>query len=207
MAQVIVGGPREFNALVYGQKHPGTLQFLETQLYQPSPMLNDMGQRFFADSAEIFERFNGADAQRIAQAAIRKVKAIFQPNTVRSLWDLADLQNANPVMQRWIMAQPDIRQAYHEQRLDGYSDSYVDMHPGQVGADHYDWRRVHNGLYVEQDHADYDWKHTQYFEDLLEGDRELTLEEKVDILSTWDVVQMHLQAAKDDPTSPFGGKL
>jgi hypothetical protein len=58
-----------------------------------------------------------------------------------------------------------------------------------------------------ENNEDYDWQCTQYFDELVEGDRELTLEEKVDILTTWDALQMYFNAGKDDPTSPFGGKL
>lgn len=208
MAQVIVGGPREFDALIYGRPHPGTLNYLQSQLEQPSPMLTDMARQFFANSQELYERFHGAEAQRLAEAAVRKVKGIFQPNTVRSLWDLADLQQAPLVMQRWIMAMPEVREMYHQQRVDGFADTYVDVEPGQVAHNHYDWRRVNDGLVVEvADHSDYDWVHRQFYEELHEGDRDLTLEEKVDILNTWDAIQMYLRAGKDDPTSPVGGKL
>lgn len=207
MAQVFIGGDNEFNALVYGEKHPATIQYLQTQLYQPSVQLTAASQQFFADSQDLFERFNSAEALSLAQAAIRKVKGVFQPNSIRPLWELSELQNAPLVMQRWIMAQPDIRQAYHAQRLDGYADTYVDMHPGACGSAHYDWRRVNEGVLQPVDHPDYDWQHTEYFDDLVEGDRHLSLEEKVDILSTWDMVQAFYRQGKDDPTSPFGGKL
>ena len=47
------------------------------------------------------------------------------------------------------MAQPDIRSLYHKGHCDGYSDTYVDMEPGLVGEQHYDYRRVMDGVVEE----------------------------------------------------------
>ncbi len=94
---------------------------------------------------------------------------------------------------------------YHEQRCDGYSESYVDRFPGQVGENHYDYRRVMHGMV--QDDQEHDWKSTFYLDELFEGDRELNFDEQVDILNTWDVVRSYLSKGQDDPTSQFGNML
>lgn len=208
MVQVVFGGANEFNALLYGQQHPGTLNYFENQqaqIAQMSETLTEAGKRFYANSQELYERFQGAEALRHAQAAIRKVGSVFQLDTVRDLWELGAIQNAPLTMQRWIMAQPDVREAFHNQRCDGFSDTYVDMHPGKIGRDHYDFRRVMNGM-VEDD-EEHGYKVTFYLDELSEGDRELTLEEKVDVLSTWDIVRSLVKTGKDDPTSAYGGQL
>lgn len=209
MAQVIIGGSDVFNLLAYGRKNPATVAYLEQQVQAPSQYLTEMGQRFFADSQQIFDRLHSAEALRAAEAAVSKVRAIWQPDSIRPLTELYGLQNAPLVMQRWIMANPLVRQAYHQQRLDGFADTYVDMHPDSLGRDHYDWRRVHDGLLVETpENPHYDWEMSHFVSDeLLEGDEELSLEKKVDILTTWDFVEAYYRQGKDDPTSPVGGKL
>lgn len=208
MAQLIIGGRREVDALMYGPQHPGTQQFLETQLSQPSQILTDTGRQFFADLQVHYDYFHGAEAQRLAELAISKVKGLFQPNSIRSLWDLADLQQAPIAMQRWIMAEPTIRQAYHLQRLDGYSGTYEDLHPGQVGAQHHDWRMVNHGLVqIAPAQTGHDWEVSFFLDPLAEDDRELSLDEKVNIMSTWEAMKQHFLTGKDDPTSPVGGKL
>jgi hypothetical protein len=205
MVQVVIGGNTEFNALVYGQKNPGTISFLEQEAFTISPQLTHAGQEFFANQAMLFEQYNGAEALRLANAAVRKVQAIFQPNSIRNLWELGAIQNAPLVMQRWIMAEPTVRKMYHEQRCDGYAETYVDMHPGFVGREHYDWRQVQHGLVQTEDE---DAPMVSFFFDELEqGDRELTLEEKMDIVSTWDVVRSMLKPGGEDPTSVFGTQL
>ena len=205
MVQVVVGGNTEFNALVYGHKNPGTISYLEQQSFTLSPHLTAAGQAFFANQSQLYEQFNGAEAQRLAAAAVRKVAAIFQPNSIRPLYTLADIQNAPLVMQRWIMAEPTVRDLYHQQRCDGYAESYVDMQPAFVGREHYDYRMVTHGL-IQTENEDEPLARF-FFDDLAEGDRELTLDEKTDIVSTWDIVKNMVKAGKEDPTSVFGTQL
>ncbi len=205
MVQVVVGGTTEFNALVYGQKNPGTISYLEQQSFTVSPHLTAAGQAFFANQADLYEQYNGAEALRLAAAAVRKVASIFQPNSIRPLYTLGELQNAPLALQRWIMAEPTVRELYHQQRCDGYSESYVDMHPGFVGREHYDWRMVQHGLIQTEDEEEPMARF--FFDDLVEGDRELTLDEKTDIVTTWDIVKNMVKTNQEDPTSAFGGQL
>lgn len=208
MVQVVFGGAQDFDALLYGERHPGTMQYLQNQVnsvMEMSRTLTDAGRQFFSTAQDLYDKFNSAEAMRLARAAVRRVGSIFQRDEIRSIWELGQLQNAPLTMQRWIMAEPTVRRMYHEQRCDGYSDTYVDNHPGQIGRDHYDYRRVMDGILVDSE--EHDWKATVYFDDLLEGDRELTLDEKIDILSTWDVVASMMKEGSEDPTSAFGNKL
>lgn len=208
MIQVDFGGVSDFDALMYGQKHQGTLNFLQNniqQLAQMSHTLTDAGRQFFAGAAQRFEELNSAEAMRLARAAVRRAGSVFQRDEIRSMWELPQIQNAPLTMQRWIMAEPTVRQMYQEQRCDGYSETYVDMHPGAIGADHYDYRRVTNGIIVDDE--EHGWKATIYLDELIEGDRDLTLDEKVDILTTWDIVSSLMKEGSEDPTSSWGGKL
>jgi hypothetical protein len=107
-------------------------------------------------------------------------------------------------MQRWIMAEPTVRELYHDQRCDGFSDTYVDMEPGKVGEEHYDWRRVMSGV-VRYDDDTVVAKF--YMDDLREGDRELDSWEKISIVGSWEVLKIAVSQMNEDPTSVFGDKL
>ena len=52
-----------------------------------------------------------------------------------------------------------------------------------------------------------DWKTSFYLDEIHEGDRELTFEEQIDIISTWDAVKAFMARGKDDPTSQFANML
>lgn len=149
--QVSYGDSNEFNALAFGQKHPGTLAFLENQVSNFSQTLTDAGRNFFSNARDVFDRFNGEAAMRLARAAVRKASSLFQRDEIRSIWDMGQMQQAPLTMQRWIMANPVVRQMFQDQRCDGYADTYVDMFPGTIGESHYDYRRAMNGLLVDDE--------------------------------------------------------
>lgn len=208
MVQVSYGGVADFNALMYGPKHPGTMQFLQNQVQQISDFsttLTDAGRGFVANARRLYDELHSDEALRLARAAVRRIGNVFQRDEIKSIWELAQLQNAPLTMQRWIMAEPTVRELYHQQRCDGYSDTYVDMYPGEVKDAHYDYRRVMNGVVTED--SDGASKFTIFLDELVEGDRELTFDEKIDILNTWDIVSSLIKEGSDDPTSPWGGKL
>lgn len=205
MVHVVMGGSQDFNNLVYGQVHPGTMNFLEQQLTNISTSLTDAGKNFFSNTQQLFDQFHGSEAMRLARASVRKVSSIFQRDEIRSIWDLGKMQNAPLTMQRYIMAEPTVREMYQKQRCDGYSATYQDMYPGAIGDNHYDYRRVMDGLVVETDEGD--TKCTFYFDDLVEGDRRLSLDEVIEIRSTWDFVKEMMQNGKRDPTSAFDNSL
>ncbi len=203
--EVIDGGPDMFNMLSYREKHPSTLAFIQSQFENISHTLTEAGKQFYNGMQSVFDSANSSEAMRKARLAMQKVANAFQPDIIRSIFELNDLQSAQYTMQRWIMSEPTLRQMYHEQRCDGYSESYVDRFPGQVGENHYDYRRVMYGMV--QDDQEHDWKSTFYLDELFEGDRELNFDEQVDILNTWDVVRSYLSKGQDDPTSQFGNML
>lgn len=205
---IIEGGPHEFGALAFGEVHPATLNFLESQAYNLSHALNDAGRRFMQRGQQIFEQFNGMEAIRRTKAALRSIQHAFQPDSIRYLDNIASMQQAPVAMQRWIMACPVVREHYHQNRCDGYSDTYVDMEPGSIGANHTDWQKVMNGLLLPHDveGQEADWKCTTYFH-TDEGDVRLTLTDQIDILSTWDAIKSMMGPGKEDPTSPYCDKM
>jgi len=203
---VSYGGDDEFRAFVYGQnKDPRTLNYLENQLSNISQTLTSAGMNFFADARSIYDRFNGSEAMRLARAAINKAGSVFQTNIIRAIWESSEFQNAPLCMQRYIIAEPSVRKLFNEQRIDGYSDTYVDMHPGTIGESHYDYRQVMNGIVtIDEDGLEL----TRFFPDeLLEGDRELDLSEKADILNSWKHVASLMKFGDRDATSVWNNKL
>lgn len=206
MARIHDGGSMGFNAAIYGMPHPGTQAFLQQQFENTSVALTDAGKRFMDGARDIYERVSGSQAMRALRASGRKIKSMWQSDTIRALVNIGELQHAPLSMQRYVMAQPDIRHLYHQQRCDGYSGTYVDMHPNDIGENHYDYRRVTNGLFIEQ--PDGELVAVTYFEDLYEGDRELLLEEQVDIFElTWSAVRNAVRAGREDPTSKHNAEL
>lgn len=209
MALVITGDAGVFNALVYGQeRHPGTMAYLNQQMQSFQGALTDFGKQFASAAQATFEAFNGADAIRAARAAIRRFDSLFLPDRIQYLGNIGHIQNAPLAMQRWIMAQDDLRKLYHEQRVDGYSDTYIDHYWNRRNFEHYDWRLIHNGQAMEVKTEDFDGHVYHHFlAEVEDGDRALTHDEQVDILNTHDVVKAIVQIGQEDPTSKCGNKM
>jgi hypothetical protein len=205
MLNIVYGGADAFDAVLYGEKNPVNVEYFRSQVNNVSTTLTDIGKQFFANSNALFEQFHGSDAMRLAKAAVRTAKGLFTPNVVCSIFDIGGFQQAPLVMQRWIMANPVVRETYHKQACDGYSGTYVDMHPDDVGEKHYDYRRVMDN--VVQDDDEGGWFTKSYIEELIVGDRDLLIREKSDILSTWQIVEMFMKAGLEDPTSASNNSL
>lgn len=205
MARVISGGVDEFNALAFGRPHQNSLAFINDYTQRMSQQLSDAGKQWINAGEGVFKWLSESEAARLARAVYRKVQGFWETENIRPLVTVDALQSATMTMQRWVMAEPTLRELYHQQRADGYSTSYVDPYKGKVGEDHYDWRRVHDHLIVETPEGG--WQATSYLEDLLPDDKDLELHEQMDILQTWRAIHAHLKAGRDDPTSIYGDSL
>lgn len=206
-ANVIHGGDVDSLHYAMFEDHPQNQFYLVNQLNNFSHSLNEVGRKFMEETKTIYERLNNSEAIRAAKNAARKISGILHPNTIMYMGDINMLRNAQPIMQRYIMAQPDVRNLYHRQLCDGYSDTYVDYQPNIVGRDHYDYQRVVNDVIREfETEEGISWKIESFTDDdhFLEG--ELSFSQKSDILSTWDIIEMFL-GRKEDITNIWGGDI
>lgn len=209
MATIVEGDIGTFDAFVYGLPHPGTVEFIRTQMTAPSRLLEQASSSFQRNLQSMYESFAGDDTIRRIKALTRTVHHMWDRDNVSYLESMGELQQAKPTMQRFIMASPYVRKLYNAQKIEGYSGSYVDVYAGDVGRDHCDYRRVMSGVVEEFETEDGEtsWKAMTWFDDPVEGDLNLTLSEKVDIIETWDVVKAHILRKREDPTSPYNASL
>lgn len=204
---VIQGGAVEsFDHLLYPEHSERDREYFRDQVYRAFDGLTERGREFMARAKETFERYHDGSMVRKARQLLRSVKNIMKPNTVQYLETKEDIQQAPPAMQRYIMACPDIRKSFQKQRIDGYSGTYYDAYPGKIGINHYDWRRARNGMLEfvkDEETGEENFQFTTYLDELLEGDRELDLDEKNDIEYTWDNV-LALKSKGIDGTDSSG---
>lgn len=194
--------------VMFGLPHPGTIRYLENQMQslQQNAQAYGLPQSFVDTAYESFHQFASSEALERAKAIVEQYTGDTLHH-ISCLNTLAQLQTAPINMQRWIMANPYIREQYHANRLDGYSDSYVDDAPGMIGDNHYDYRRVMDGVFVfNEDLEDKeDWSFSTYYEDIHNYDTdELDLTEQLQILRTWEALEHFVRNTDDDPTDPTG---
>lgn len=210
MAHFHDAGSMTFDALVYGRPHAGTLDFLQRQFETPTNRLTQYGQQFMQGAHEMFERISSSRAIEAMRQAARSINSVWDLDEIRPLTLLSEFQYAPPSLQRFIMAEPTVRQMYLDQTIEGYTDSYVDMQPNATGDHHYDYQRAMNGLVVENESDapdDSEWSATTYFGEIHEDDNELSLSEQVDIQYNWQWLRRHLAARGEDPTSRYSARM
>lgn len=218
MVRLVTGGAAEFNALVYQERHPGTLQYLSGQfqdlMARGGQLFTEAGQRFMQQAYDIHEKLVGENALERARALARAVTNVFDPDSIRAIWKLDELQAANPRTQRFIMADPVVRAKYHRQEIDGYSGTYTDINPSVIGDQHADYRRMENGILRQTQTTNkdgevvHDWHIVHYYEgELEEGERDLDVSEVADVDTMRDAVKAYLAEGMRDPTNALGGNL
>ena len=216
MVAVVVGGDAEFAALCLPEQHVNTTRFLEQQFQTVNQMVggvSDYAREFYHKAQSLYEQFNGSEAIRHARAVVRLAGGIFQRDQIVPMAKIEEFQCASLRQQRYLMAEPNLRELFHAQGCDGWSNTYVDLDPGLVGVNHYDWRRVYNGLaqpVVETDAEGvetHNWSSTTYFETLRDGDRDLTNVEQASMFSCHQVLKLLIKAGGEDPSSIFATLL
>ena len=203
-ANVISGNSLEFDALLYPRQHQNTLNFIKESIINIPKSLLESGTGIFQNAIKKYEEMNSTATMMRVMNALKSISNMKNENVIYPILNIENSQQATITMQRWIMAEPTIRGLYHEQRCDGFSDTYVDNEPDSIGENHYDYRRVMSGVVL------YDDPKTMtkfYMDELKEGDRELTPFEKITIVNSWEIIKNAALAMKEDPTDPYGGSL
>ena len=207
MSTYSFGAADAFDAFVYGAPHPNTISSIQGQLTQMSQNVVGAGLAFMQKAQDAFNYFNSSAAFQFVRSVLQSATetGVVETTRVMPLLNLLDLQGASLTMQRWIMANPTVRALYYQQRCDGYADTYVDAHPGDIGKLHHDYRRVMDGMLEFDDKGE--WVITHYLDVLGEDEAPLPFLSKVDILRTWQASDLLLAISKDDLTSKEGGTL
>jgi len=194
---ILADDPRSFNYLALPEVPSSVVGYINDNIANISTRLTDAGRSFMQSASEQYALINNSAAINAARMVLRKTVGKRQPNAIYEMDTIEEVRNAQGIMQRYMMAEPSIRKAYHNQRIDGYSDSYIDNFPLAFADSHYDYRRVMDGMIViNNDH----WVMNSYIHDTLDGEvDELTLDNKVDIINTWELARICLEAG-EDPT-------
>ena len=196
-----------FSHFMFGEQNPLTSNYLYDRLGSIGSSLTNIGSKFINESKAIYDKINDPALLYKAKAALFNTQHIFNERAVTHLASATEIQQANFNMQRWIMAQPDLRIKYHNQQCDGYATTYVDNEPGCVGDAHRDYRLVMHEI-VQEDNGGNMFVN-YYPDETVEGDVTLSLMDKSNILSTWEVLATFAKAGNGvtDPTDIFNSEM
>lgn len=197
--QITYGDPDTFAAMTYGAVSNRMFDYVANEFARAQQFVTAGSAQMLQVAQQNFEEFQNSDTFRLARAALHRGMAMWGRNEIQAVREVWRLQHAPIVMHRWVMANPTIRNLYHKQQCDGYSEHYVDMQPGVVGELHDDWRRVNDGFLVEEQGELF---FANYSTDDEHDEDRLSFEQQVDILTSWDTVEIAVDQ-NADPTSKF----
>lgn len=209
MARVLYGDSQDFNIMAFGMPNMNTVRDLYSHIQSiDRSMYRDTS--FIDKTMAMFDMYNGSDALLRARSLLANTDVIVNVNQIRYIPDLVGIQTAPLMMQQYIMANPTIREMYHKNLCDGYSDTYIDVHPDDIGDTHYDYQKVMDGLVYEENVGTEEEPiyrtMINIYPDIAIEDR-LLPEEQIDLYNTWEMLEAYLKAGDDDPTSPYGCTL
>lgn len=209
MANLRSGGLMGFDALSSVPPPPSTVEYMQNAWNNTVSRFTQTAQDMLSHVADKIAPYNYQTLQQIALSVYNRVDSMWMDDRIQPLWDISHFQFAPSTMVRWLMAEPTIRQLYHDGQAEGYGESYLDTAKGQVGENHFDYRLVVDGMYYEE--AEDEFSRTDYF---VEADPNfnpdydtLNFMEQSAILSSWNNLAAFALRRDDDPTSQFGAKL
>lgn len=195
-----VSDPLIFNQLLYPEYTPETRNWINQSINASTSHLMQQGAMFIQQVQKSYAEMYDASRMRLLKEALERMeKPEDDVGYIHSFFDPVAFREAAQNMQRFIMAQPDIRSDYQKQRLFGYEGSYVDTDPDKIGEAHYDYRRAVNGL---EAFVDGRYVTKIYDEELRPNDRELTFAEQIRLHVTWEAGNL-MRTLGIDPTRSY----
>lgn len=143
---------------------------------------------------------------RKVEALRHKLNGMWEDDCIRPLHSVGAIQQAPDVMVRWIMANERLRGYYHDGRVEGYGERYIDREPGRIGNQQYDYRRVMDGGVVidKNNRATY----ANYYEEHIDNDVVLNVIERNIMRVAYDIIDDSIEEGnQDDPSSGWNGLI
>lgn len=202
MSGIIDGGRIAFRAMAFGRPSQQKIEFLQRQFEDPSRAMLYADRSFFDRSRQLFENNFSDEVMWEYDRVLESHKRTWDEDDMRPLRTLEDFQFAKPGMQRWMMANPRLRQLQRQGRISGWAGSYFDHSPKVEARKHHDWRLIMSGM--EQQDENGETVFITYMDEALPGDEQLHFSDKKIIRSNWEELEHLLDTQRKDPTDTEG---
>lgn len=194
-----------FHKGLFGSVSNASLAYLQNSIASLKNIGGELGTQLYQRSMATYEAINGAGAVMAAKAILEQSNAAINPDIIRPLSTVLDFQTAKPVMINWLMTDTRIRQAWLDGRINGWSDTYVDLEPGKIGEQMTMYRQLHQG--VLKDDPESSWVMNQYFEEYPDNATRLDIRDLANIFSSQERMLDIIEQGGEDPSDEYGGNL
>lgn len=194
-----------FGKGLYGSVSQNTVNYLQGQINSLAATGSEYAKKIYDRSMAVFNAINSDAVVMAAEAVLSQAESMMGQDMIEPLLTIPQLQGAQSIMQGYIMAHPVIRQAWYDGKLEGYSDTYVDPEPGQVGHEQELYRQVMNGVFVP--HEEMAYQYSLYNDRTSEKDKMLTIRKVAAIIESQEAAVEAYLAGERDPTSQYNASL
>lgn len=206
MPQIIQGGLDAFRALAYDAPTNDMSHYLGSINDDYDRRITSRAREHVHQLREQVRPRNFREVKASVTASMRRLGQIWVKDMIQELESLGQIQHAQAKMRTYIMSEPSVRERFYKQRCEGYADAYHDKFPGRIGDDDPVYRSVMDGILQEDEegncfYMDYD---TDWEDDMVQT---LEVEEKDEIIRTFENVRAHMSRGLEDPTSQYNAQL
>lgn len=176
----------------------------EIETYHRSRVDNSRASEAFRSrTRELVTRVQESAIYRSTLASVRRLKHRGRLDVITQLIDEAAMQQATPIMQRIIMANPRVRSRYRKRMLEGYHGEYQEPNKWEYKHSDYTYRQIMNGV---ADLNEPEVTATTYHLDVAEEDI-MSEFDRSEARITWAAINRVLDKGGDDPTSIYNARL
>ena len=193
--RVLNGGDATFNALVYPPPDNNLLTYLQQNVEHAKATMGGISDHFVSMASNMYDKFNSSQVINAGKALLFGTESHLNQNVVYPVV-YGHLGESNMIMQRYIIAQPDVNALYQQQTCEGFQETYMDFEPDNEGTERMDYRNVMDGV------VQYDEDGSAYIMHYVDSNEYEPLDtfDKFSVLQTWDSVAYSI-AMGVDPTS------
>lgn len=199
MGRVVNLTPGALKVSLFGDNSEYMGDYLQYQMQNMGHVLGDMGGGLYETLTNSYEYVTDSLRRYSIRNELEREGVVELDYYFEDINSFEGLQNANMVMQRWIMAEPLVKKTYLDQNLDGYGGEYVNVSGDTYGEEDYDYRRVTNNM-VMVDEVTGKESLITYIDELIPGDKELDFYDQTHILETWKTIRHIMKTSKHDFT-------
>lgn len=198
--RVISGGTNSFSDIITGGQHSSVVDYFKNNLmnYAKNTVSNiaNSTNNFIGDIAtSLYNRYSSMSAINAGKDLLASSETYSREDIIHKV-TYDNIDDMSIMMQRYTMANPTIMKEYRRNTIEGYP-YFIDDEPNVKPIDRVDYINSINDMMIHQEGKDiycYNCSSTE-----ITKEDELTLDQKINILNTWDIVNDRLKN-DEDPT-------
>lgn len=193
--KVVEGGDLAARALLYKQPTEQIMNYVNAGLNKLKEYGNTLSEGFKNAINTVYNQYWSDGVLDATNWLINNIGSTKQDVIYPVQYET--FNTANLLMQRYIMAYPELNILAKRNMCNGFQDTYFNIEPETYGEERYEYQRVMDGI------LQYDKDEVPYVKYYSNSDNvELTLPEKLSVLETWNNVARLIAEGKD-PSDPL----